>query len=79
MPLLEALYPLIGEARMIKGSCCCGLALGEILSTEESFPIAANSIDDAIEIENKFHEFISAKPSWLKIGDSAKQFDGHPS
>lgn len=57
----------------------CGSALGEILSEDESFPIAANCIDDVIEIENKFHEFVSEKPSWLKIGDSAKQFDGHPS
>lgn len=57
----------------------CGSALGEILSEEATFPIAANCIDDEIEIENKFHEFVAEKPSWLKIGDSAKQFDGHPS
>lgn len=57
----------------------CGSALGEILSDEESFPIAANCLDDAIQVENSFHEFVSEKPDWLKIGDSAKQFEGHPS
>lgn len=56
----------------------CGSALGEILSAGDSFPLAANCIDDDIDIENKFHEFVSEKPSWLKIGDTAKQFDEHP-
>ena len=57
----------------------CGTALGEVLSTEDSFPISANCLDEDIEIENSFHEFVSEKPCWFKIGDSAKQFDGHPS
>ena len=57
----------------------CGSALGEVFSEEDTFPIAANCIDDDIEIENRFHEFVSEKPSWSKIGDSAEQFDGHPS
>lgn len=57
----------------------CGTALGEVFSDEEMFPIAANCIDDKIDIENKFHEFVSEKPDWLKIGDAAKQFDEHPS
>lgn len=56
----------------------CGTALGEVLSKMESFPINANCIDDEIEIENKFHEFVSEKPSWFKIGDNAKQFNRHP-
>ncbi|WP_028886822.1 GFA family protein [Teredinibacter turnerae] len=56
----------------------CGTALGEVLSEMESFPINANCIDTEIEIENKFHEFVSEKPSWFKIGDSAKQFSEHP-
>lgn len=56
----------------------CGSSLGEVFSEDESFPIAANCIDDAIEIENEFHEFVSEKPDWLKIGDSAKQFEEHP-
>lgn len=56
----------------------CGTALGEILSGLESFPINANCIDSAIEIENTFHEFVAEKPSWYIIGDNAKQFDGHP-
>ncbi len=56
----------------------CGSALGEVLSDSDSFPVAANCIDVDIDVENSFHEFVSEKPSWLKIGDSAKQFDEHP-
>ncbi|MCH2057857.1 MAG: GFA family protein [Thalassotalea sp.] len=56
----------------------CGTSLGEILSDEDSFPLAANCIDGDLGIENKFHEFVSEKPDWFKIGDSAKQFDEHP-
>ena len=56
----------------------CGTALGEVLSENESFPINANCIDSEIEIENAFHEFVSDKPSWFKIGDNAKQFSEHP-
>lgn len=57
----------------------CGTALGEILSEIDSFPINANCLDSGINIKNKFHEFVSEKPSWFKIGDDAKQFDKHPS
>lgn len=56
----------------------CGSALGEALSKEESFPIAANCIDGDLSLKNKFHEFVSEKPSWLEIGDTAKRFDEHP-
>ena len=56
----------------------CGSALGEVLSESDSFPVSANCIDEDIRVENKFHEFVSEKPSWLKIGDTAKQFDEHP-
>jgi len=56
----------------------CGTSLGEVLSTTGSFPISANCIDSDLEIENAFHEFVSEKPKWLKIGDNAKQFDEHP-
>jgi hypothetical protein len=56
----------------------CGTSLGEVLSEMDSFPINANCIDTEFEIENKFHEFVSEKPSWFKIGDNAQQFDEHP-
>lgn len=56
----------------------CGSALGEVLSEEDSFPLAANCIDEDMGLENSFHEFVSEKPSWLKIGDTAKQFEQHP-
>ena len=56
----------------------CGTALGEVFSAEESFPLVANCIDSELELENRFHEFVSEKPRWHAIGDSAKQFDEHP-
>lgn len=56
----------------------CGTALGEMLSEEESFPISAHCIDGDLELENSFHEFVSEKPCWFKIGDNAKQFEQHP-
>ena len=56
----------------------CGTALGEVLSNAKTFPISANCLDDDIEIKNAFHEFVCEKPSWLAIGDTAKQFDKHP-
>lgn len=69
------------EAPYKYGRCfckICGSSLGEILSEEESFPIAANALDDAFAIKNQFHEFVTEKPAWYKICDGAKQFDGHP-
>lgn len=56
----------------------CGTSLGEILSQDESFPIAANALDGEIGLKNSFHEFVSEKPSWCQICDGAKQFAGHP-
>ena len=56
----------------------CGTALGEILSKNDSFPVPASCIDGDLKLENTFHEFVSEKPSWLKIGDNAKQFEEHP-
>lgn len=56
----------------------CGTALGEVLSEMESFPINANCIDSELDIETTFHEFVSEKPGWLKIGDKARQFNEHP-
>ena len=57
----------------------CGSSLGEILSEEESFPIAANALDGALEVRNSFHEFVGEKPGWYEICDGAKQSQGHPS
>jgi hypothetical protein len=56
----------------------CGTSLGEITSSSESFPIAANCFDDELAIANRFHEFIKEKPSWYDICDEAKQFSEHP-
>ncbi len=56
----------------------CGSALGEVLSKEATFPVAANCLDDDVGLENGFHEFVSEKPDWLKLGDTATQFDEHP-
>ena len=56
----------------------CGTSLGEILSDEDTFPIAANALDTEVGLENQFHEFVAEKPSWYRICDDAKQFEGHP-
>jgi hypothetical protein len=56
----------------------CGTSLGEILSQEDSFPIAVNTLDTPIGTKVQFHEFVSEKPDWYEICDSAPQSDGHP-
>lgn len=56
----------------------CGTSLGEILSQEDSFPIAANALDTELSLKNQFHEFVAEKPSWYEICDHAKQSEGHP-
>ncbi|NNE83107.1 MAG: GFA family protein [Alphaproteobacteria bacterium] len=56
----------------------CGTSLGEILSEEDSFPIAANALDTELGLKNQFHEFVAEKPSWSDICDGAKQSDKHP-
>jgi hypothetical protein len=56
----------------------CGTSLGEILSQENSFPIAANALDSELNFKNTFHEFVDEKPSWYEICDDAKQSRGHP-
>lgn len=56
----------------------CGTSLGEILSEEESFPIAADALDGDPGIRNAFHEFVAEKPAWAAICDDAPQSDGHP-
>nr|WP_298937337.1 GFA family protein [uncultured Ruegeria sp.] len=57
----------------------CGTSLGEILSDEDSFPIAANALDTTLTSKVQFHEFVSEKPDWYEICDDAPQSDGHPS
>jgi hypothetical protein len=56
----------------------CGTSLGEILSEEPVFPIAANAPDTDVGIKNQFHEFTSEKPDWCQICDDAPQSAGHP-
>jgi hypothetical protein len=56
----------------------CGTSLGEILSTEDSFPISGHCFDDDPIVRNKFHEFVSSKPNWYEICDSAERFSKHP-
>ena len=74
-----ATYPAAHPYKYDRCFCSvCGSALGEVLSEADSFPLAANCIDGDISLENSFHEFVSEKPSWLKISDNAQQFDQHP-
>ncbi|WP_417413369.1 GFA family protein [Hoeflea sp.] len=56
----------------------CGTSLGEILSGEDSFPIAANAFDSDLGLTNQSHEFVGEKPSWYSICDDAPQNYGHP-
>jgi hypothetical protein len=65
----------------IYGRCfcrICGSSLGEILSDEDSFPIAANALNGGFSRTNHFHEFVGDKPSWYEICDDAPQYDGRP-
>lgn len=65
----------------IYGRCfckICGSSLGEILSQEDSFPIAANLLEGDLGLKNQSHEFVSEKPSWYEICDDAPQNEGHP-
>lgn len=56
----------------------CGSSLGEVLSTEAKFPVAANSLDSDPELKVWFHEHVAAKPSWQLVHADAKHFDGDP-
>jgi hypothetical protein len=56
----------------------CGTAVGELDSTEAAVPISANCLDGDPGVRNKFHEFVSEKPEWYQICDSAQQFSHHP-
>ncbi|MBT3139814.1 GFA family protein [Phaeobacter gallaeciensis] len=69
------------QAPYIYGRCfckICGSSLGEILSEEDSFPIAANALDGDLGLKNQSHEFVGEKPSWYEICDDAPQNVGHP-
>lgn len=56
----------------------CGSSLGEILSNDEKFPIAANSLDSDPNIKVWFHEHVASKPSWQLVHEDVKLFDGDP-
>jgi len=56
----------------------CGSNLGEILSTDNEFPIAANSLNIDPELKVLFHEHIASKPSWQLVHKDAKLFEGNP-
>jgi len=56
----------------------CGTALGEVMSAEATFPVAAHCFDDELGISNGFHAFVSEKPAWQDICDEARRFARHP-
>jgi len=56
----------------------CGTNLGEILSTESEFPVAANSLNIDPGLPVLFHEHIASKPSWQLLHTEAKLFEGNP-
>jgi hypothetical protein len=43
----------------------CGTSLGEILSEEDSFPIAANAFDSDVGLKVQFDEHVEDKPGWM--------------
>lgn len=56
----------------------CGTALGEVESALDSFPIAANCLDDDPLVRNTLHAFVDGKPVWYEICDQAKRSLEHP-
>ena len=48
----------------------CGTSLGEILSDDDSFPIAANTFDSGFTLSNQFHEHEGEKPHWYDLCDA---------
>jgi hypothetical protein len=56
----------------------CGSSLGEILSQDDKFPIAANALDSDPGISVWFHEHVATKPSWQLTHDGATLFEGDP-
>jgi len=56
----------------------CGSSLGEILSKDDKFPIAASSLDDDPNINVWFHEHVASKPSWQLTHEGVTLFDGDP-
>lgn len=56
----------------------CGTALGEVLSTEEMFPVSVNCLDSDPGLPVRFHEHLASKPSWQLVHPSAKQFMENP-
>lgn len=53
----------------------CGTSLGEPLSTEASFPINAQCLDDDPGVRNTFHEFASEAPAWATVPN---EDEAHP-
>ena len=56
----------------------CGTGLGEILSEEARFPIAADALDDDPGLRNSFHEHVADKPAWREICDDAARSEAAP-
>lgn len=56
----------------------CGSSLGEILSQEDKFPIAANSLDSDPGLKVWFQEHLATRPSWQLVHNGSKLFEGDP-
>ncbi|WP_299677092.1 GFA family protein [uncultured Roseobacter sp.] len=56
----------------------CGTSLGEPLSSETSFPINAQCLDDDPGIRIGFEEFTAEAPAWATAPDTAPRFEGAP-
>lgn len=76
---LVARYEPVAPFKFVRSFCrACGTALGEIDAAPESFLVAAHCFDDDPVVRNRFHEWVSVKPAWYEIHDSAKQFPEYP-
>ena len=56
----------------------CGSSLGEVLSEDDKFPVAANSLDSDPNIEVTLHEHVASKPTWQLLHKGVKAFEGDP-
>lgn len=78
----ESVAEYAAEPPFIYNRCFCnrcGSSLGEILSNEDQFPIAANILDTDPGLEVLFHEHTATRPSWQLLHQGAKLFEGNPS
>lgn len=56
----------------------CGSYLGEPDTSDVSFPVAANALDDDPGVRPVFHEWVTDLPAWYEIHDDLPRFERSP-